>query len=901
MAYSGPDTGFGERQPGARRKKIAGYLKAANELRQNYFSVDGARDSHHVEDGPGAFPDAAVVRSGNEEMILFPSYGRKHVKSNTQVATTPGREVTEEEFWRREWNKQEDVNAIVDVDVRGWIYTPPRGQQTRKQRLMIGLARQLSGLPAPASARTGDSNSSSGFPSRASSPTRQQEEELIALEAENIVRKGQQEQQYASRGAFSERPSGANDTDSFNGGALRMEPPERGRHASIASTASSAESDPGVNPVQKRTSWTTPAKMTSAELATANSHLLMRLKPFMANPLANTPISAFFYNDSASRQLTVYTDASGHFTFRAALDFVPTHVRVLAGEKLSATEEVIITSPKGVSLISDIDDTIKHSAISAGAREIFRNAFLRDLKDLTIDGVREWYNTLHDMGVKVHYVSNSPWQMYPILTSFFKLAHLPRGSFHLKQYSGMLQGIFEPVAERKKSSLDKIMRDFPDRKFVLVGDSGEADLEVYTETALEHPGRVLGVFIRDVTTTVKTGYFDPNNSPTGGTGQSRNHSRHKSGDSLAASKRFSRPPDIRNDDGDFQAAIAASLQDMEYETRRVRQSINPDAPSTETLGTGLRHTRTEEAPNLPPRPPVKTTDFAFTSTVSPEEDLIDFTDPPTSRPWLEPPPRNASPTHKNANGLSQQHKPSPSPPPPPKPAGLRSSASNEQRSASPDNSSKTPPPRPRKPSSAVKPADLPQILTHKPSPLSQVTRQESTKKIPPPLPTRPRTYREFAKDTIAKALPSPTWQGESAFRPRTAGSVSRSQPTSPLARPMTSAKSFEDLNLPESAMNQPPPPPPPRRNMSSYSLAQGRRASSYRKSGAWSDDGLPDSPGEGMSKKEYMWKQRLARAQVVLERNGVTLRTWRVGSDVADVCVRLVEMEIRKIEREDRA
>lgn len=70
-------------------------------------------------------------------------------------------------------------------------------------------------------------------------------------------------------------------------------------------------------------------------------------------------------------------------------------------------------------------------------------------------------------------------------------------------------------------------------------------------------------------------------------------------------------------------------------------------------------------------------------------------------------------------------------------------------------------------------------------------------------------------------------------------------------------------------------------------------------SGAWpDDDGLPGSPGDGMSKKEYLWQQRWQRAKIVLERNGVTLRTWKIGSDVADVCVKLVEQEMRKIEKE---
>lgn len=71
----------------------------------------------------------------------------------------------------------------------------------------------------------------------------------------------------------------------------------------------------------------------------------------------------------------------------------------------------------------------------------------------------------------------------------------------------MLQGIFEPVAERKKGTLERILRDFPERRFLLVGDSGEADLEVYTDVVCENPGRILGVFIRDVTTT-KQQFFD---------------------------------------------------------------------------------------------------------------------------------------------------------------------------------------------------------------------------------------------------------------------------------------------------------------------------------------------------------------------------------------------------------
>jgi hypothetical protein len=72
---------------GSKRARLKGYLKAANELRQtyqqSYTSGWNNRESwvDNPEDGTAsAYPDAAVVRSGDEEMILFPSYARKHYR-----------------------------------------------------------------------------------------------------------------------------------------------------------------------------------------------------------------------------------------------------------------------------------------------------------------------------------------------------------------------------------------------------------------------------------------------------------------------------------------------------------------------------------------------------------------------------------------------------------------------------------------------------------------------------------------------------------------------------------------------------------------------------------------------------------------------------------------------------
>lgn len=514
---SGSVTGFGNfwgeaKERGARRKKVYGYLKAANEIRQSYQAQWSQRTVDDDDNSmPGAFPDAEAVRRGDEELLLFPSYGRRHVKKSPIGQGVPGTREDppihssgDAEYWKREWERFEDDNAIVDVDVRGWVYTPQKGAMSRKNRLMLAVARRLSGVPAPAST-PGHSRASSRHSvnrERLDESSTKQEEEMASKEAQKIIQHGESEASAAQNGGYSEEPSRETRDDSpFSSRSVSPDLTIKPGHLRKAATDSTLNSDSeGEASFVRRRTWVPPERMSREELHTANEYLMARLRPFMTVPLTGLPISVFFFNENQSQSRTVHTNDSGHFNVRASLNFVPTNIRVLVSDNLSATEEVRITEPNGVSLISDIDDTIKHSAISSGAKEIFRNTFIRDLADLTVDGVKEWYTRLYNMGVKLHYVSNSPWQLYPVLSNYFGLAGLPPGSIHLKAYTGMLQGIFEPAAERKRGSLERIMRDFPERKFILVGDSGEADLEVYTDTVLENPGRVLAVFIRDVTT-----------------------------------------------------------------------------------------------------------------------------------------------------------------------------------------------------------------------------------------------------------------------------------------------------------------------------------------------------------------------------------------------------------------
>ncbi len=154
--------------------------------------------------------------------------------------------------------------------------------------------------------------------------------------------------------------------------------------------------------------------------------------------------------------------------------------------------------PEGVSIISDVDDTIKHSNVS-NRRDLFRNTFTR--RFVTIHGMPELYRECADAGAAFHFVSGSPWQLYEHLAEFCRSEGYPAGSFHLKRFrirDSARKLKRSPQKVYKRATIEPILDAFPSRRFVLIGDSGEQDPEIYSSLLRERPHQIIGVFIRAV-------------------------------------------------------------------------------------------------------------------------------------------------------------------------------------------------------------------------------------------------------------------------------------------------------------------------------------------------------------------------------------------------------------------
>jgi phosphatidate phosphatase APP1 len=132
---------------------------------------------------------------------------------------------------------------------------------------------------------------------------------------------------------------------------------------------------------------------------------------------------------------------------------------------------------------------------------LFGNARTR----LPFGGVAAFYRALQDGAGgsdanPLFYVSSSPWNLYDLLLDFFRVEEIPLGPLMLRNWrasseSGLIPREHGPF---KKGAIRRILETFPGLPFILIGDSGQEDPEIYRDIVNDYPGRILAVYIRNV-------------------------------------------------------------------------------------------------------------------------------------------------------------------------------------------------------------------------------------------------------------------------------------------------------------------------------------------------------------------------------------------------------------------
>jgi len=235
----------------------------------------------------------------------------------------------------------------------------------------------------------------------------------------------------------------------------------------------------------------------------------------------------FVMDGCGLRHALPVTSANGRTSQQIALPFLnlaAPHIQKLAfyldgrGTSVRDNETVAFFAPKqGLSIISDIDDTIKQSFVW-DTKRLLRNTFLEQYR--SVEGMALWYQDLAALGgggfwgeaegVAFHYVSSSPIQLFPALDDFMRRENFPQGSIHLREatrWTGIIPRL-NASKQHKTRAIERLLKAYPKRYFILIGDSGEEDPAIYAACMRRYLKQIRAVCIRDVTPGAGRAFYD---------------------------------------------------------------------------------------------------------------------------------------------------------------------------------------------------------------------------------------------------------------------------------------------------------------------------------------------------------------------------------------------------------
>lgn len=243
-------------------------------------------------------------------------------------------------------------------------------------------------------------------------------------------------------------------------------------------------------------------------------HLKDTYKRFETDEIPHIRVKASF----AGQEIEKETDEEGYFDFEfrtdAPIDYSVTGNKVQLqlldhktdNDRLHAEAHIFVPGKDAeFGIISDIDDTVLVSNIT----NFFGRLKLMLMKNATerspFPGIAGFLRALckgsdGKGNNPLFFVSGSEWNLYDLLISFFRSHDVPEGPLLLRDKGTRLdRGDFETSdQEYKLQKIRHILDTYPDHKFICIGDSGEHDPETYQKVVAEYPGRILSIYIRDV-------------------------------------------------------------------------------------------------------------------------------------------------------------------------------------------------------------------------------------------------------------------------------------------------------------------------------------------------------------------------------------------------------------------
>jgi phosphatidate phosphatase APP1 len=231
-------------------------------------------------------------------------------------------------------------------------------------------------------------------------------------------------------------------------------------------------------------------------------HAVRGWRSFATLPVAHEVVVV----DVGDRRHEARTDRGGYIDVVVEASFEPgwRSVRLHREGAVPVAAPVRVLAPDmRLGVVSDIDDTVMVTALPRPLLAAWNTFVLAEHARSPVPGMAVLYErlvTAHP-DAPVFYLSTGAWNVAPTLTRFLSRNLYPPGPLLLTDWGPTTDRWFRSGQAHKRATLERLAAEFPDVRWLLIGDDGQHDQEIYGDFAASHPDNVAAVAIRQLSPT----------------------------------------------------------------------------------------------------------------------------------------------------------------------------------------------------------------------------------------------------------------------------------------------------------------------------------------------------------------------------------------------------------------
>ena len=218
---------------------------------------------------------------------------------------------------------------------------------------------------------------------------------------------------------------------------------------------------------------------------------------------SDTNSEGYYLVDEQTNDLTDSINEEGWLNYEIAYDVFKD--KLINLENRFPGEMLIPSESSKFGVISDIDDTLLETGVVSKLKwKVLVNSLFKHAENrMAFAGAATIYSKLHQ-GISgeeanpIFYVSNSPWNLYRYLEYFLKHNNFPKGPILLRDFRTPFDKTKKRKLSHKEHEIKNIIKTYPNKKFVLIGDAGEHDIDIYLDIVKHLPNRIKAIYIRTV-------------------------------------------------------------------------------------------------------------------------------------------------------------------------------------------------------------------------------------------------------------------------------------------------------------------------------------------------------------------------------------------------------------------